>query len=260
MKLLSIEFAKVKNYSTFWVILIIYAVLVPLSFFGISQIEFPFLPSDTNLYGFPTVWGYVTWTASWFNILLGVLIVILTCNEIAYKTQRQSVIDGLSRQQYIMGKFMFLLVLAFIISLYTLIVGAAFGFGFSDPANFLQGIEAVPLYMVQTIGYFALAFFFALLLKKPALSIILFIIIIMLDDFIFMSGGTFNYGQYIPTITISDLTPFPFFRELMDMAAAQNPDVELPYVMPDWARTILASVYIVGFMVTNYVILKKRDL
>ena len=110
--LLKIEYYKVKNYNTFWVILAIYAALVPLTFLGIGQIDFPFFPSKETLFGFPTIWGFLTWIASWWNILLGVLIVVLVCNDIAFKTQRQNVIDGMSRKQYIFGKFTFFTLLA----------------------------------------------------------------------------------------------------------------------------------------------------
>ena len=258
--LLKIEYAKVKNYNTFWVILAIYAVLVPLTFFGIGQVDFPFLPSDSSLFGFPTIWGFLTWTASWWNILLGVLIVVLVCNDIAFKTQRQNIIDGMSRSQYILGKFYFFILLALAVSLYTFLIGLIFGSVTSNPANMFGGIEAIPIYFVQTLGYFAFAFFWAVLVRKPAISIVLFVVIIMLDDLLLLPLSEFNLSQFFPTVTISDLTPFPFFKELFAMAAAEDPNFEAPFVLSQLMSTILSVVYLLGFVLFGYMSLKRRDL
>ncbi|MBD3637983.1 MAG: ABC transporter permease subunit [Crocinitomicaceae bacterium] len=258
-KLLQIEYLKVKNYRTFWLILGIYALLVPISFFGISQIDFPFLPSSNEIFGFPTVWNYITWTASWWNVLLGVLIVILVCNDIEFKTQRQNIIDGLSRKQVIIGKLYFLVILAAVITLYTFLVALVMGCIYSNPADMFQEIEYLGIYFIQTLGYFSFAFFFAVLVRKPALSIILFVVIIILDDIIKLPVGN-DVAQFFPTITISDLTPFPFFKEVIEMSRERDPNFEIPYDMGTVMRSILSLLYIAGFTLIGFFALKRRDL
>lgn len=259
-KLLQIEYLKVKNYRTFWLILLIYAALVPLSFMGMSQIDFPFFPNKSELFSFPTIWNYITWVASWWNLLLGVLIVILVCNDINYKTQRQGIIDGLSRRDVILGKLYFLIVLAMAVALYTFVVGAIIGCIYSNPSSILKDIEYVAIYFVQTIGYFSFAFFFAVLVRKPALSIILFIAILMIDVILYIPWIMGDYAQFFPTITIAELTPFPFFGQLMELEASQDPNFEEPFVLSQGARSILAIVYISFFIFIGYFSLKKRDL
>jgi hypothetical protein len=206
------------------------------------------------------MWGFLTWTASWWNILLGVLVVVLVCNDISYKTQRQNVIDGMSRKEYILGKFYFLILLAFSVALYTFIIGAIFGSIMSNPADMFGGIEAVPIYFVQTLGYFAFAFFWAVLIRKPAISIVLFVVIIMLDDLLLYPLSDFNVSQFFPTVTISDLTPFPFFKQVFAMQAAEDPNFETPFMLTQMMSTILSGIYIFGFVVVGYISLKKRDL
>lgn len=260
LDLLKIEFAKVKNYTTFWVILGIYAVLVPLSFLGIGQIELPFFPSKSTLFGFPTIWSFLTYMASWWNILLGVLIVVLVCNDIAFKTQRQNIIDGMSRRHYIIGKFSFFVLLGLLVALYTFAVGAIFGSIMSNPANMFDGKEAVAIYFVQTIGYFAFAFFWAVLIRKPAVSIVLFVVIIILDDFLFIPIQDLNISQFFPTIAISNLTPFPFFEQVFAMAAAEDPNFEKPFILSQMMSTILTLIYSFGFVLIGYISLKRGDL
>ena len=239
--------------------MIIYAVLVPLTFQSLSQLKIPFFPSESEIFGFPTVWNYLTWTASWWNILLGVLIVILVCNDINYKTQRQNIIDGLSRKDIILGKLYFLIALAFVIAVYTFLIGAVVGSIYSSPENMFNGIEYVGIYFIQTLGYFSFAFFFAVLVRKPALSIVLFVVIIMLDAILYWPLSE-EIAQFFPTITISELTPFPFFRQLLDMQVSENPDFEAPYVLSQSVRSIMAVIYIGIFTFIGYISLKKRDL
>lgn len=259
-KLFNIEYLKVKNYRTFWWIMGIYALLVPLTFIGLSQIDFPFFPSKSELFSFPTIWNYITWIASWWNLLLGVLIVILVCNDITFKTQRQSIIDGLSRREVILGKLYFLIVLAFVVAVYTLLLGVLIGCIYSDPANIFMDIEFAGIYFIQTMGYFAFAFFFAVLVRKPALSIVLFIAILMIDIFLYADWFLGDAAQFFPTITISELTPFPFFQQQLNLEATLDPSFVEPYNMSQTLRSILSLAYMSIFVLVGYLSLKKRDL
>lgn len=264
--LLKIEFLKVKNYRTFWWILGIYAALVPVTF--IAMIEFflsitkgfPFFPSRTEIMGFPDVWNYVTWVASCWNILLGVLVVILVCNDIAFKTQRQYIIEGLSRREYILGKFYFLVALAVAITIYTFILGFVIGSIYSNIADFTNEIYYLFIYFVQTIGYFAFAYLWAILIRKPALAIILFVVIILLDGIFLGIPSTAAMAQFIPTITISQLTPFPFGQEFLEASKESGQNVNNTFVMTQSLRAVLSLIYIGGFVAVSYLSTRRRDL
>jgi ABC-2 type transport system permease protein len=266
MKLLKIEYLKVKNYHTFWWILGIYAVLVPITFLSLIEFflgiteGFPFFPTRTEILGFPKIWNYVTWIASCWNILLGVLVVILVCNDIAYKTQRQHVIEGLSRKQMILGKFYFLITLAFAILAYTFLLGFIIGAVYSSVGDFTNEIYYLGIYFIQTIGYFAFAFFWAVIIRKPALAIILFVVIILLDGIFLNIPGFSTIGQFIPTITISQLTPFPFGQEFIDAAREQGENVDVGFQMTTALRAIVSLIYIGGFVAVSYLSTKRRDL
>ena len=266
IKLLKIEYLKVKNYHTFWWILGIYAVLVPVTFLSLIEFfvsvtaGFPFFPTRSDIMGFPEIWNYVTWIASCWNILLGVLVVILVCNDIAFKTQRQHVIEGLSRREMILGKFYFLVLLALAIMTYTFLLGFIIGSIYSSPADFTNEIYYLFIYFIQTIGYFAFAFFWAILIRKPALAIILFVVVILLDGIFLNIPGFTEIAQFIPTITISQLTPFPFGQEFIDGARATGENVDIPYDMGQSLRSSMSLIYISGFVAISYLSTKRRDL
>ncbi len=259
MHLLKIEFAKVRNYKTFWVILLIYMTLVPLAFFGLSYIQIPFFPEKSEMFGFPTVWNYITYTASWLNLLLGVLVVTLSCNEITFRTQRQNIIDGMSKKQMILSKFYFFTVLAAFVTFYTFLIGFIFGIVYSDITAFFSGIEFIGVYFVQTLGYFAFAFFFAVLVKKSALSIVFYIVSFLFSWFMPLMVGEI-IATFMPLNVIGELTPFPFFREILDMAARQNPDFEEPIIFSQTVRLLAALGWTSLFVITSYFVVKRRDL
>ena len=275
LHLLSIEYSKVKNYTTFWVMLIIYATLIPLIIWGISvfhfgQEETPMYWEGSSVFKFPVVWNGVTWVASWFNLLLGILIVLIICNDFNYRTFKQNVIDGLSKQQVIASKFLFLIALAMAVTLYTFVISLLFGLVFSDGGSMFSDIYYVGIYFAQTIGYFTLAFLFSILLRKTALAIILFTLTIIINPIltgvISWAIGDNSIVQFLPINAISELTPFPL-KWLTDMVQS-NPDPEsqsqvmeqVNMIISQPIRTVVATIYIAIFVFLSNLILKKRDL
>ncbi|MCH2224133.1 MAG: ABC transporter permease [Crocinitomicaceae bacterium] len=260
-QLLNIEYSKVKNYTTFWVILSIYLVVVPLSFLGISSIQLPppIVPEVTDLYGFPGVWNYITYSASIWNILLGVLVVIITCNELRFRTQRQNIIDGLSRRQLILSKFGVVIMLSIFATLYTFVIGFVFGSIYSDAGDVFQGIGHLGAYFLQTIGYFSFALVFALLVKQPALAIIFYVLVIPLRYVFNLTMGN-DLAQYMPFNAIAELIPFPFFKEIIDIQASNDPNHDVTNFISQSARVSISLGWILLFVLGGYQVLRSRDL
>ena len=125
--LLSIEWLKLKRLITLRVILIVYAILLPLIFYSLSLMSVNGTFYDNSIYKFTDVYHYVTYISSFFYLLIGVIIVVFTCNEIKYKTQRQNLIDGLSKKDLILSKFYVVMALSVLITLYTFLIALIFG-------------------------------------------------------------------------------------------------------------------------------------
>jgi len=263
-QLLSIEYAKLKKLTSIKVIFLVYVAIVPLWMlfmgFFFTNSPVPFFPSEKELYSFPGVWRFITYSASFFNILMGVTVVIITCNEIHFRTMRQNIIDGLTKKQFILGKFLVILCIAAIVSLYTAIVGFLIGGFYSGFGGFYENIHYVPTYFLQTLGYFSFAFFFAVLVRKPALSIIFFVVSFIVE---FIIGIILNAAvsevpyQFFPLNVFSKLTPVPFFEKIMAMQKAETGQDY--WVMPTWGQYLLVAFYLCLFFLIAYRVLKKRD-
>src|ERR1700694_1611313 len=105
--LLKIEWLKIKNYRAFWVFSVFYLVSIfLLNYIGWSthQRTTHDVPGSEVVLGqpfsFPNVWATVGWMSSWLLYFPGMMIIMLMTNEFNFKTHRQNIIDGLSRNQF----------------------------------------------------------------------------------------------------------------------------------------------------------------
>lgn len=250
MKLIGIEWMKLKRLMTMKVILLVYAVVVPTMYLLLSYVQLGPLSFPEQAYQFPDAYQMVAWTAGWFNLMVGVIIIVFTTNEIKYRTQRQNVIDGLSKRDVIISKFYVILGLSIIVTIYTFLVALVVGLTNGGGGSPLDGLEFIGVYFVSTLGYFSFAFFFANLVRLPALAIIIYIFSTFIEGIVGFIAAQ-EYSQFFPLSTFSDMVPFPwqFFTE-----PVENPDM-----MSNGESTILALFYITIFVLSSYWIIKKRD-
>lgn len=250
--LVAIEWMKLRRLVTMKVILIIYAITIPLIYFSLSYLKVgPFSPPET-MYQFPECYHYVAYIATWFNLLIGVIIMVFTSNELKYKTQRQNVIDGLSKRDVILAKFAIVFLFAVAVTLYVMLVGMIFGLIFSDDKSLIfNGLDQIGAYFLSTLGYFSFAFFFANVVRLQALAIILYIFSTFIEGIIGVIAVQ-EYAQFFPLSTFGDLVPFPlsFFSE------------EVPnfYILDQGWRAVLALFYILCFVSISYWVIKRRDI
>lgn len=244
IRLLTIEWFKLKKLNTLKVILIVYAILLPLIFYSLSLTIGYDMLFDNHIYQFPKVYHYVTYISSFFNLLIGVIIVVFTCNEIKYRTQRQNLIDGLSKRELILSKFYVVLGLSFLITFYTFLISLIFGF-VNGSTDIFDGIRYIGYYQISTFGYFIFAFFLSNLLKNPALSIVFYLLSTFLEG---MTGLIAKeYAQFFPLSTLSNLIPMPIL-----------PD-GFQYALNEGQTALLGLGYALVFMLFSYYILTKRD-
>ena len=185
-KLFKIELVKVLNYSSFKVVLILHFLLFLLVIFISTQIEIS-VPGFTmkNLFQFPHVWESFAWMASWFNLLLAMLLIVLVGNEYSYKTFRQQVITGLSRNDIILGKGIVIFFVALYGVILVLLTSTVFGLIFTKGLTFSIVFEKsyiLIVYFIQAIGYMTLGFLITVLFRNTALSIVMFLLYFLLIE------------------------------------------------------------------------------
>jgi ABC-2 type transport system permease protein len=263
---LSIEWMKVKNYRTFWILLAITVVSIPgLSYmlYDIMDNSFPKSKGATALLGspfaFPDVWQTVAWNSTLLFIIPALLIITLTTNEFTFKTHRQNVIDGWSRQTFIGIKLIEILLLSVLSTVVVVLTAMGFGFignkvgaGVSIWAN----SRFIIFYFIQMLSYSMIAFLLSTLIKRAGLSIGVFLIYMLLENILvgIMRGRyKLQWVNYLPEESTDRLIPFPYAKALL---ARDTPNWE--HLLP--SLLIVAALYLLVYCLVTGRYFLKSDL
>ncbi|MDB2657145.1 ABC transporter permease [Crocinitomicaceae bacterium] len=258
MKLAAIEWMKLRRLNTMKVILLIYAGLLPTIYLLYAYLQFGPFHVTEDIYLFPDVYAMMAWTSSIFNLIIGVIIIVFTCNEIKYKTQRQNVIDGLNKREVILSKFIVVFGMSVVITLYTFLLAMIFGL-INGGTSVIDGIEQIGVYFVMTLGYFAFAYFFANLVRLPALAIILYLVSTTVEEIIGFIAIQ-EYVQFFPLTTFSNLVPFPTVILQKSIGMEAQAQADATQLLSQGGQTLLAFGYLTVFVVVSYLVIKRRDI
>lgn len=230
---LKVEWMKVKNYRTFWILLAITVVSIPgLSYmlYNLMSNSFPKSKGTDMILGspfaFPDVWQTVTWNSSLLFIIPALLIITLTTNEFTFKTHRQNVIDGWSRQQFISVKIFEIVLLSILSTIVVLLTIMGFGLignKLSPDISIWRNSRFIAFYFVQMLSYSMIAFLLSLLIKRAGLSIGIFLIYMLAEQILVgIMRGKFKlqWVNYLPEEVSDRLIPFPYAKAILERDAA----------------------------------------
>jgi ABC-2 type transport system permease protein len=262
LSLLQIEWMKIKNYRTFWILVGIMVLAIP----GVNYAVFSIVGAVTgkakgggpiiNPFGFPDAWHTICYTSSMLFIMQAILIITLTTNEFSFKTHRQNVIDGWSRTAFIGVKLIGVLMVSVLSTLVVLLTVLGFGYFIGKTGTNVsvwQGSRFLFFYFVQVISYSMIAFVLSVLIKRSGLAIGLFLIYMIVEQVamgILTNLFHFTPAQYLPEETTDRLIPFPGIH-LMSQA-------EWEHRIPSYL--IVAAIYLVIYCVVTGRYFLKSDL
>ena len=229
LQLLKVEWLKVKNYNTFWILSFLYLVSV----FGANYIAYltsNVAPKNNDVkmiigtpFNFPDVWHVVSYTSSFLMFVPGLLIIISFTNEYSYKTHRQNIIDGWSRKEFILVKMVLAVIVALAATLAVFITAIAFGL-YENPGAFtLEKVEYVGFFFVQALSYCSVALLFSLLFKRSGITIgVYFLYTLILENMLagFLNRYAGNIGRYLPLETTDNLIRVPFLKVIINQFMA----------------------------------------
>jgi hypothetical protein len=270
--IIKLEYIKTIGYPAFRTIIILHAILFLLVVTVGSQIELSIqgLRID-KLFAFPNVWSTFAWIGSWFNLLLGLIIIILVGNEHQFRTFRKQIIDGIKRSHLLVAKMTVVLTLALYAMLLVFITGLIFGLIYTDQITFAGIFEKfylVLILFIQSIAYMMLGMLFAFLFKNNALSIVTFILFFFPGEPILRAFFPTSIDNFFPIKIISNLTPMPDFvgittSELIQINGASPASMNnMPFFQESLSvgtATLACIVYIGIFYFLSRLIIEKRS-
>jgi hypothetical protein len=230
-------------------------------------------------FGFPDVWQTVSWNSSLLFLIPAILIITLTTNEFTYKTHRQNVIDGWSRQQFVSVKLVEVLLLSVLMTIAVLLTAFLFGYfnnktgagavvaGAGGPGTGVTGTAAsvsvsawqdsrfVFFYFVQMLSYSLIAFLMALLIKRAGLTMGLFFIYMIVEQIaVGILRGKYDIyaANYLPEEVTDGLIPFPYAKTII--AKQENWEHHVPIYL------LVALLYVVVYCLVTGRHFLKSDL
>ncbi len=274
LQLLKIEWLKIKKYPAFWWMLAIVALTYP----GINYMFHSFYENIIsrkdmagnvakfilgNPFAFPDAWHSVAYFSSFFVIVPALLIIMLVTNEYTYKTHRQNIIDGWSRNQFIHAKMMDVMIISIIVTVSYSVVAAVFGFYFSDAVHatrWAEELQYIVLFFLHTFAQLSWAFLLAFIFRKAFISLGVFVFYSIIIENIIKTYFRFkewSSSEFLPLEISNRLLPMPNF--LGKINAASNEAYKQALANINWH--ILYTIIITSAIWwLCYFLNKKRDL
>ena len=276
IRLLQIEFIKLWNNRASKVLIISYFVLLT-SIALVAAIKFDIGPikfhlAEIGIFNFPYIWHFNTFVTAFFKLFLAIVIVSMMANEYSNKTIKQNLIDGLSKKEFILSKFLTVVTFSVISTLFVFIVSLILGLIYSDFNEFsiiFSDLEFILAFFVKLIGFFSFCLFLGILVKRSAFALGFLIMWQIFEGIVrglmrwklFDGDTTDAIMGFFPLQSMFNLIKEPFTRlEAVQTVADQvGETINLNYHV-HWYEILIVLAWSTIFIYFSYALLKKRDL
>ncbi len=229
MKLLKTEWLKLKNYNAF----IVLSSFLVLGVFTTNYIVYTVnknivgnmntggLVSSFNPYSFSMTWQTTSYATGWLLMLPALLLIILVTNEFTYRTNRQNIIDGWSREEFINVKLTLALIIAACMTILVFITALLFGLA-SGTEFSLNGFSHVGFFFLKALSYNLIAIFIGVWIRRTGFAIGLYFIYLGAENIISQLLDVWSIklraehgidlgsmGDYLPMNASDGLLTFP---------------------------------------------------
>lgn len=223
MRLLKIEWLKLKKYKTFYILSGLFMLVFIVINTAINNGAFNFQTSGGPMgkqsvglfssdYTFPQVYENIAFWYGFAIIFICVLLIINISNEYSFKTQRQSVIDGFSRLDFLHSKVALIVGINIILTLIYFLVTLAFGLA-NGSTSIFNGSQYTLYVFIYGMNYLSFAALITLFIKRSGLSImVLFAYVFfeavgkqLIDHF-----SSVKIGKFLPLDCSDSLLAVPF--------------------------------------------------
>ncbi len=280
LRLLNIEFHKLKYSRASKVLIIIYFALLT-SIALIAAIKFDIGPvqfhlAEQGIFNFPYIWHFNTFVASIFKFFLLLVIVSMMANEYTNRTLKQNLIDGLSKKEFILSKFYTVVVFAFISTVFVFMVSIILGFIYSDYNELsivFSDLDYLLAFFIKLVGFFSFGLFMGILIKRSAFAVgailVWFIGESIFKGFLYWkfkdypstSDSVNSILQFLPLESMSNLIKVPFTRlnAVQSVAKQIGEDLSKDFSV-HWYQIAIVLAWTFIFIYASLRILRRRDL
>ena len=266
IRLLHIEFIKVLHFKALWYLFVIYIIALAIILFGVQSFindiigdagrKLPITIPKMSLYAFPLVWHNLTYLAGFFKVFPAIMFVILTTNEYSYKTIRQQVITGLSRNELFLAKLLLNISTAIIMGILVGIFGLILGIINTEALtlSLLFGkSEFLLAYVFEVFAYTSFAYFITTIVKRSGFAIGVILLWAYIAEPIIAYYLPGNGDDFLPIRSIGNLIQIPN-SQLMRIFGIEFQE----YIA--FSEVYIAAAYALLFNFAVWIIYRRTDL
>jgi len=276
LRLLNIEFIKLWNNRASKVLILAYFILLScIALIAAIKFDFGFFRfhlAEQGIFNFPFIWHFNTYVAAALKFFLAIVIVSMMANEYSNKTIKQNLIDGLSKKEFILSKFLTVAAFALISTLFVFFISLILGYifsSFTEASIVFSDLEYLFAFFVKLLGFFSFCLFLGILIKRSAFALGFLFVWYMAEGFarivLNLWDKTSEYAdsitQFFPLQSMSNLIKQPFSRlgAVKEMANQVGEQFNFDYVV-HWYDVAIVFVWTAVFIMFSYKLLQKRDL
>ena len=274
IRLLQIEFQKLWS-NKLSKALILISLILPFSVLILSSIKINFFGyftldlAKTGVFNFPLIWHIFPFFAAFFKLFFAFVVVSMISNEYSNRTLKQNLIDGLSKKEFLMSKFLFILgytILSTILIGFAILTIGLIHSSHTDISVVFIDIEFIPAYFLKLLGFFSLCLFMGVLIKRSAFAfggvLILFIFEMIIYGLIRWKWATEIISDQVmafaPFTSLWNLINQPIQRIVM-LTQPDKTSLAYDYGV-HFQELVIVSVWILIYLAGSYKLLKDRDL
>jgi ABC-2 type transport system permease protein len=189
LRFLQLEWYKIRTNRAFWVILL----LNLLAFVGFLQVIANSYRSVTHTkeengklevlrpffekpFNYPEIWQTSAFFLSFLVPLSAILVILNINNEWSSKMLRQHIIEGLSRKEFLLSKFIWLLVLTLVFTFFYVLANLFVGSGEWEISN------TIFYFALLVFAQLSIAFALGLWIKRSVLAVTIFIAYMLIAE------------------------------------------------------------------------------
>jgi ABC-type transport system involved in multi-copper enzyme maturation permease subunit len=196
----------------------------------------------------------------------------MMANEYSNKTIKQNLIDGLSKKEFILSKFLTVISFALISTVFVFVVSMILGLIYSDYNELsiiFSDLEYLFAFFLKLVGFFSFCLFLGIFVKRSAFALGFLILWAIVEQLLFGLLGwqfvSWDTARFIkgafPLEAMARLIEEPFSRlnAVKSVANQIGEEFSFDYAV-HWYEILIVSGWTAIFIYFSYVLLKKRDL
>ncbi len=244
-QLLKIEWLKVKNYRTFWILSALYIFSIwGLNYILFVEVQKVYADKSTGdvaqlflgnpPYAFPAVWQMTSNISSYLLFIAGLIMIISITNEFSFKTHRQNIIDGITRTQFIITKLVCGAIVALVSTLFVFLTALCFGLLQQNSSFSFENAQYLFYFFLQALSYCWLAVLCSQIFKRSGISIGVFILYTLIIENVLMlvlNHYTDSFGNYLPIQSSDELLPIPVFQKAQEQLTKHETNITVQIIL-----------------------------